>query len=60
MVGDGYCLQTEGYIPCLSISIKGHVIMFPAYVLEVNGSEVVMGASWLAMLGPHIADYSTT
>ena len=60
MVGDGYCLQTEGYIPRLSVSINGHAITFPAYVLEVSGFEVVMGASWLATLGPHIADYSAT
>ena len=58
MVGDGYCLQTEGYIPCLSVSINGHAITFPAYVLEVSGSEVVMGASWLVTLGSHIVDYS--
>ncbi|XP_027348137.1 uncharacterized protein LOC113859608 [Abrus precatorius] len=59
MVGDGSFLQTEGYIPALSISISGHTITIPVYVLAVSGSEVVIGASWLATLGPHIADYST-
>jgi len=60
MLGDGYYLQTEGYIPRLSVSINGNVITFSAYVLEVSGSEVVLGASWLATLCLHIVNYNVT
>ncbi|MCI26600.1 hypothetical protein A2U01_0047797, partial [Trifolium medium] len=30
----------------------------PVYLLPVTGADLVLGAPWLATLGPHIADYS--
>lgn len=32
----------------------------PAYLLPVAGADVILGASWLASLGPHVADYATS
>lgn len=29
------------------------------YLLPIAGTELILGASWLATLGPHVADYST-
>lgn len=58
MIGDGYSMQGEGVIRELPVQIQGHVLSFPAFVLPIAGSDVVMGASWLATLGPHVADYT--
>ncbi|KAF7802266.1 Transposon Ty3-I Gag-Pol polyprotein [Senna tora] len=38
---------------------KRHEIMISAHVLDVTRADVILGAQWLATLGPHIADYST-
>lgn len=58
MIGDGYSMQGEGVIRELPVQIQGYIITFPAFVLPIAGSDVVMGASWLATLGPHVADYT--
>lgn len=31
--------------------------MVPAYVLAIVGADLILGASWLAQLGPHVVDY---
>ncbi|WVZ04461.1 hypothetical protein V8G54_025267 [Vigna mungo] len=31
--------------------------VLPVYLLSVSGADLVLGAAWLATLGPHIADY---
>jgi hypothetical protein len=31
----------------------------PAFLLPVAGADVILGASWLATLGPHVADYAS-
>ncbi|KAJ1381237.1 Retrotransposon gag domain [Sesbania bispinosa] len=49
MVGDGFCITAEGFVSDLTISIDGHTITFPVYVLAVSGAEVVMGASWVRL-----------
>jgi len=30
----------------------------PVYLLLVSGADVVLGAPWLATLGPHVSYYS--
>lgn len=42
MIGDEYCMETEGYIPNLFVSINGHIL---AYVLYVSVFVMVVGAS---------------
>lgn len=59
MMGNIHYLYAEGVIYNLPLQISGHIIRFPAFVLPVTSSEVVIGASWLATLGAHIADYSS-
>ena len=60
MVGNEHYLHAEGVVRDLPLIISGQTIRFPAYVLPVLGAVVVLGASWLATLGAHIADYSST
>lgn len=58
LVGNGNYLTAEGYIPNLQVHVQGHVLQLPVYLLPVTGADLVLGAPWLATLGPHIADYS--
>lgn len=58
MVGDGNPMKGEGRIRSIVAQVQGHDIQFPAYVLPVAGSDIVLGASWLATLGPHVANYA--
>lgn len=58
MIGDGHAMRGEGIIKALPIVIQGHTITVSAFVLPIAGSDVVIGASWLATLGPHVADYT--
>lgn len=36
------------------------MLVVPAYLLPVSGADLIIGSSWLATLGPHIADYTTS
>ncbi|RDX87121.1 hypothetical protein CR513_31446, partial [Mucuna pruriens] len=58
MVGDGYVMKGKGLIKNLTVQIQGHVIEIPTFVLPVANSDVVFGASRLAILGPHMANYT--
>ncbi|XP_028758775.1 uncharacterized protein LOC114717745 [Neltuma alba] len=58
MISDGHSMKGEGVVRVLPVQIQGHTIEIPAYVLPIAGSDVVIGASWLATLGPHVADYT--
>lgn len=52
MIGGGHAMQGEGMIREIAVVIQGHTIRFPAFVLPIAGSDIVIGASWLATLGP--------
>nr|KYP73406.1 hypothetical protein KK1_006031 [Cajanus cajan] len=58
MVGNGHSMTAEGLIPDLKIEVQGHELHCPVYLLPVAGADVILGAAWLATLGPHVADYS--
>lgn len=58
MVGDGNAMKGEGKVRRITVQVQGHDVQFPAYVLPVAGSDIVLGASWLATLGPHVANYT--
>lgn len=58
MVGNGTALQVEGCIPDLSIIVQGNQIHLPVYLLPIAGAELILGAAWLATLGPHMVDYN--
>ena len=58
LVSNGHVLKGKGQVQQLPLDIQGHLIQLLAYVLFVIGGEVVLGASWLATLGLHVAIYS--
>ena len=60
MVGDGTFLHAVGQIRNIPLHIQNHLITSNAYVLPIYGADIILGASWLATLGPHIADYRTS
>ncbi|XP_024979726.1 uncharacterized protein LOC112516745 [Cynara cardunculus var. scolymus] len=58
MVGNGNNLTAEGFVDNLHVVIQGHRLHVPVYLLPITGAELVRGASWLATLGPRIADFN--
>ncbi|MCH94219.1 hypothetical protein A2U01_0015176, partial [Trifolium medium] len=58
LVGNGSALTASGLIPDLPVTIQGHTIHLPVYLLPITGADLVLGAPWLKTLGPHIADYA--
>jgi hypothetical protein len=58
LVGNGQSLTVEGMVRKLHLQVQGHELILPAYLLPVAGADLILGSSWLATLGPHIADYA--
>jgi len=58
LVGNGTYLVADGLVSELQVTIQGHVLKLSMYLLPVSGADFVLGAAWLATLGPHIFDYS--
>nr|GEW00543.1 hypothetical protein [Tanacetum cinerariifolium] len=58
MVGSDTFLQVEGLISSFPLYVQNELMKFPAYVLLISGEYIILGAAWLATLGPHLADYS--
>jgi hypothetical protein len=59
LVGNGNKMVAEGRIDLLKVSIQGHDLLVPVFLLPFAGADLILGSSWLATLGPHVADYST-
>ncbi|CAJ2641138.1 unnamed protein product [Trifolium pratense] len=59
LVGNGETMTAEGIVQKLPLDIQGHKLEVPVFLLPVAGADVILGASWLATLGPHVADYSS-
>ncbi|GAU41241.1 hypothetical protein TSUD_97760 [Trifolium subterraneum] len=59
LVGNGQVMTAEGVIQKLPLEIQGHKLEVPVFLLPVAGADVILGASWLATLGPHVADYAS-
>lgn len=57
LVGNGSYLQGDSRVHDLGLEIQGNQVQVSAHVLPVTGADIVLGATWLATLGPHIADY---
>lgn len=57
LVGNDSYLQGNSRVRELELDIHGNPVRVSAQVLPVTGTDVVLGATWLATLGPHIADY---
>ncbi|KAF7835758.1 retrotransposon-related protein [Senna tora] len=60
LVGNGHVLTGFSMVWQIPMVIQGHDITISAHVLEVTRADVILGAQWLATLGPLIADYSAT
>ena len=58
LVGNGNSFVVEGLVEELEVKIQGHSFKLPVYLLPVTGEDLVLGAAWLAIVGPHISDYS--
>lgn len=58
LVGNGQYLTAEGVITELPVLIQGHKLTVPVYLLPVAGTYLILGTTWLATLGPHVADYA--
>ncbi|WVZ24525.1 hypothetical protein V8G54_003069 [Vigna mungo] len=59
LVGNGNALVAEGLIKDLQVKIQGYMLQLPVYLLPISGADLVLRATWLATLGPHISDYSS-
>nr|KYP48653.1 Transposon Ty3-I Gag-Pol polyprotein [Cajanus cajan] len=57
MVGNGNYMTAEGMIRDLTVSSQGSVFHLPVFLLPVSGADLILGASWLKIIGPYIADY---
>lgn len=57
MVGNRQTLQVERQIQELSVQVQDYTLLVLAYVLDIAGADLILGASWLAKLGPHVVDY---
>ncbi|GJW30936.1 transposon ty3-I gag-pol polyprotein [Tanacetum coccineum] len=51
--------HVEGLITSIPLYVQNELIKFSAYVLPISGADIILGAAWLATLGPHLADYSS-
>ncbi|GAU35592.1 hypothetical protein TSUD_295280 [Trifolium subterraneum] len=58
LVGNGHKMTAEGKITNLTVSVQGHEMMIPVFLLPFASADLILGSSWLATLGPHVADYS--
>lgn len=45
LVGNGQTLQVYDHIPNLSIQVQGYTLLVPAYVLDIVGTDLILGAS---------------
>ncbi|XP_019455099.1 PREDICTED: uncharacterized protein LOC109356222 [Lupinus angustifolius] len=59
LVGNGHYLTAEGQVKQLQLMIQGHMLHLPVYLLPVTGADLILGAAWLATIGPHVSDYGT-
>lgn len=59
LIGNGQTMQTEGWLPQLSVLIQGHELQVPVHLLPVGGADLILGSTWLATLGLYVADYAT-
>lgn len=57
MVSSGQRLSCDGVYRQVPFSIQGCNLTMDFYVLPLHGSDLVIGMSWLATLGPVVTDY---
>jgi hypothetical protein len=58
MVGNGNYMTAEGLIQQLQVHAQGNFFCLPVFLFPISGADLILGASWLKTIGPHIADYA--
>jgi len=58
MVGNGNYMQIEDVIQNVNLQAQGNQFSFPAYLLLILEADLILGASWLKLIAPHLADYA--
>ncbi|XP_027348235.1 uncharacterized protein LOC113859732 [Abrus precatorius] len=59
MVGNGNYMELEGLIQQLTLQAQGNVFTLLMFLLPISGADLILGASWLKTIGPHLADYES-
>lgn len=52
LVGNGQSLTCEGYCPQIAIQLGSETFSIDLFVLQIQGTDVVLGVKWLEFLGP--------
>ncbi|KAM3249363.1 hypothetical protein P3L10_011132 [Capsicum annuum] len=58
LVGNGHNLPCLGVVRDLSITIQGHTFSTDFFVIDLHGSDLVLGVICLVTLGPIMIDYA--
>ncbi|CAM8893647.1 unnamed protein product [Rhodiola kirilowii] len=56
-VGNGESLQCEGWCPKAQLLLGGRGYLVDLHIIPIYGADVVLGAQWLAEIGPTLFDY---
>ncbi|CAM8923644.1 unnamed protein product [Rhodiola kirilowii] len=57
VVGNGDQLQCDGVCRDVGITLDGHAFQVDFHLLSIYGADAVLGAQWLAEVGPTLFDY---
>jgi len=58
-VGNGNYMESEGLIQDLNLQAQGNLFTLSAFLLPISGTNLILGASFLKIIGPHLVDYDT-
>jgi len=58
LVSNRNALVAKGLVQDLEVKVQAHSLTLLVYLLPVAGADLVLGATWLSTLGPHISDYN--
>ena len=59
IVGNGNYMQAEGLVRSIKVDVQDHTIKLPVYLLPISSVDLILGATWLATIGLHLANYQT-
>ncbi|KAH0784702.1 hypothetical protein KY290_004300 [Solanum tuberosum] len=57
MVKNGQELQCLGVVRSVALTIQGFFFVTNFFIIDMHGSDLVLGVTWLATLGPCLTDY---
>lgn len=57
MVGSRQRLHCAGLVRNVPLEIQGTLLTLDIFVLPMHDADLVLGFSWLAILGPVVTDY---